>query len=50
MSEREAMEFDVVVVGAGLAGLACAQRLVERGIGCQGRRYWKNGGCLRLAN
>ncbi len=28
-------ETDVVVVGAGLAGLACAQRLVDRGVGCQ---------------
>ncbi len=28
-------ETDVVVVGAGLAGLACAKRLVERGAGCQ---------------
>ena len=29
MSEREAMEFDVVVVGAGPAGLAAAIRLKQ---------------------
>ena len=28
-------ETDVVVVGAGLAGLACAQRLVEQDVGCR---------------
>ena len=30
MSEREAMEFDVVIVGAGPAGLAAAIRLKQR--------------------
>ncbi|MFU8876708.1 MAG: FAD-binding protein, partial [Wenzhouxiangellaceae bacterium] len=27
MSEREIMEYDVIVVGAGPAGLACAMRI-----------------------
>ena len=30
MSEREAMEFDVVIVGAGPAGLAAAIRIKQR--------------------
>jgi electron-transferring-flavoprotein dehydrogenase len=29
MSEREIMEYDVVIVGAGPAGLACAIRLKQ---------------------
>ena len=29
MSEREIMEYDVIVVGAGPAGLSCAMRLKQ---------------------
>ena len=29
MSEREIMEYDVIVVGAGPSGLACAMRLKQ---------------------
>ena len=42
-AERESMEFDVVIVGAGPAGLSAAIRLkqLRRGAGSRGLRPWR---------